>query len=104
MSEFKAYQFLELLKQLPFVESIYLYGSRARGDNRPRSDIDLAIGAPQASWRDWLKVEDIIENADTLLEIDCIHLEQVKDQQFLKNIMKDKLTLFKRSPNDGRNN
>ena len=30
-------------KQHPEIRQIYLYGSRARGDNRPDNDIDLAI-------------------------------------------------------------
>ena len=33
------YRFINRLKALPFVEAIYLYGSRARGDHSPRSDI-----------------------------------------------------------------
>ncbi|QLC23839.1 nucleotidyltransferase domain-containing protein [Parasphingopyxis algicola] len=34
----------------PEISQVYLYGSRARGDHRPDSDIDLAIVMkPQAS-------------------------------------------------------
>ena len=69
------YQFIDNLKFLPFVEEIYLFGSRARGDNRKRSDIDLAVSCPKATDDEWQKVQDIIENADTLLEIDCVRLE-----------------------------
>jgi predicted nucleotidyltransferase len=70
------YQFIEQLKQLAFVKRIYLFGSRARGDASERSDIDLAIDCPQATGTDWLKVVDIIDNADTLLKIDCVRLDQ----------------------------
>ena len=69
------YKFTENIKSLPFVEEIYLFGSRARGDNRSRSDIDLAISCPKATDDEWQKVRDIVENADTLLEIDCVRLE-----------------------------
>ncbi len=37
------YQFIEKLKALPFIAEIWLFGSRARGDNGKKSDIDLAI-------------------------------------------------------------
>ncbi len=66
---------IEKLKSLPFIDEIWLFGSRARGDNLERSDIDLAILCSSASDSDWLKVNDIIENADTLLKIDCIRFD-----------------------------
>jgi predicted nucleotidyltransferase len=78
------YRFMDQLKALPFVEAIYLYGSRARGDHSPRSDIDLAILCPYASHKDWLKVLEIIEESDTLLGIDCIRLDELKDGDRLK--------------------
>ena len=78
------YRFIDRLKALPFVEAIYIYGSRARGDHSPRSDIDLAILCPSASWKDWLKVLETIEESDTLLQIDCIRLDELKDGDHLK--------------------
>lgn len=69
------YNFIEQIKSLPFVETVYLFGSRARGDNRSRSDIDLAVYCPQATQIQWRKIQDIIEDADTLLEIDCVRLD-----------------------------
>ena len=47
---------LELARRLalhPAVERVWLFGSRARGDNFPRSDIDLAIEAPGIDRDDW---------------------------------------------------
>ena len=78
------YRFIERLKALPFVEAIYLYGSRARGDHSPRSDIDLAVLCPSASQKDWLKVLEILEESDTLLQIDCVRLDELKTEDYLK--------------------
>ncbi len=47
--EMTQYAFYQQLRDLPFIEKIVLFGSRARGDNKPRSDIDLAIVCPQAT-------------------------------------------------------
>lgn len=74
----KNYSFIEKLKALPFVKAVYLYGSRARGDNHDRSDIDLALSCADVTRSDWRRVRDIIENADTLLGIDCVHLEEIE--------------------------
>lgn len=43
------------------IRKVYLYGSRARGTNRPDSDIDLAIvmkatnDESQIVWMDWIR-------------------------------------------------
>lgn len=91
------YKFIGRLKSLPFVEAIYLYGSRARGDHRPRSDIDLAIVCPTADWRQWLKVVDIVDEADTLLEIDCVRLDDLATNAALRrSIERDKKVIYER--------
>ena len=62
------------------VTHMNLFGSRARGEARERSDIDLAIEAPEAGRREWLDVCRLVEEeADTLLPIDLIRLEDVSE-------------------------
>lgn len=72
---------------------IVLFGSRARGDNHPRSDIDLAIyGMPerqQASF--YFAVE---EELQTLLKFDLVHITQHISPALLQNIQKDGVTLY----------
>jgi len=91
------YTFFQELEKLPFIEKIWLYGSRARGDAWDRSDIDIAIECPKASDADWHKVLDVSENADTLLKIDCVRLDELeKDTSFKENILEDGKLLFQR--------
>jgi len=87
------YKFISEIKELPFVKAVYLYGSRARGDNVPRSDIDLAVDCGGASYADWHKVMDIVEEADTLLEVDCVRLDDLSDSSLKKAIERDKVQL-----------
>lgn len=92
------YKFIQKLENLPFVEKIWLYGSRARGDFKDRSDIDIAIECPQASDSDWYKVEDIIEDADTLLKIDCVRWDEIKEGSlFQQLIFTDRKLIFQRT-------
>jgi len=77
------YNFWKALQQLSFIKSIRLYGSRARGDAGERSDIDIAILCPQATTEDWQKVLDIIDDADTLLKIDCVREDSLDDKNTL---------------------
>jgi predicted nucleotidyltransferase len=73
----------ELARRLarhPAVERIWLFGSRARGDNFERSDIDLAIEAPRMDRHDWLKIAlDFAEEAPTLLLIDLVRVEEAPE-------------------------
>jgi uncharacterized protein len=92
--EITEYEFFKKLKALPFIEKIVLFGSRARGDNMPRSDIDLAIWCPTATRYDWLKVVDIIDDADTLLKIDCVRWDAETDPRFRENIEKYQKVLY----------
>lgn len=90
------YKFLERIKNLPFVEAIYLFGSRARGDAHEKSDIDLAIVCPKAGDREWLQVVDIVDEADTLLKIDCVRFDTLKNDRLKAEIEQDKTVLYER--------
>ena len=74
---------LELTRRLaehPAVERVWLFGSRARGDNFDRSDIDLAIEAPTMDDDDWLKIKlDFEDAAPTLLLIDLVRFEDAPE-------------------------
>ncbi len=65
----------EALAQFPAVRSAILFGSRARGDNRERSDIDLAIDTPGATAVEWSDVVEAIDEAPTLLTLDVLRLD-----------------------------
>lgn len=84
----KKYQFISKLKQLPFVEKVLLFGSRARGTHQERSDIDLAILCPHATDKQWQEILDIIDTADTLLQIDCVNFDKASTD-LQKRILKD---------------
>jgi len=92
------YRFLQEIAALDFVDAIYLFGSRARGDNRERSDIDIAVLCPKATQKEWLSILNIVENADTLLMIDCIRLDEESiTSPLYQQIEKDKQLIYERA-------
>ncbi len=92
--EIAQYEFWTKLTALPFVKSIYLFGSRARGDARPKSDIDLAVNCPGASFLQWQDVLDIVEDADTLLGIDIVRYDELSDNLFKHKIDESKVVVY----------
>jgi len=65
----------ERLARHPAVRRVILFGSRARGDHRERSDIDLAIDAPGADPVTWDELLALVDEAPTLLHIDVVRLD-----------------------------
>ncbi len=99
-TDITSYQFFQRLKALPFVEAIYLYGSRARGEADEWSDIDLAIATPSADASHWAQVLDIVESPDILVPVQCIRLEDVKNGVFRDEIERDKKLLYRRTEHE----
>ena len=58
------------------ITSILLFGSRARGDYDERSDIDLAIKAPQIKEVEYVALLDEFEEMETLLKFDIVLWEK----------------------------
>jgi predicted nucleotidyltransferase len=81
------------LGELPSVERVVLFGSRARGDAGPRSDIDLAIDAPGASPELWQRMLDLADEAPTLLRIDIVRIDRVSPAM-QSEIIRDGVVLF----------
>ena len=88
----------ELYRQLAALARRYgakrlvLYGSRARGDHRYNSDIDLAVyGMPEANRANfWMDCEEL----PTLLKFDIVHITDGMNPAFLANIKKDGVELM----------
>lgn len=93
----KSQNFYKELESLPLVHCIWLFGSRARGNAEERSDIDLAISCPLATDKNWLEILEIIENAETLLKIDCVRFDKLPPTSLLRiNIQQEGIVLYEK--------
>ncbi len=60
----------------PGIESLILFGSRARGDAHERSDFDVAALAPNLSHADWARwALETRERFPSLLGLDLVRIE-----------------------------
>lgn len=75
-------------KHLPSVK-IYLFGSRARGDYAPESDIDIALDAgKKIDLYELSLIKEEIEESSIPFTVDVVDLYNVSEE-FKKNIVKD---------------
>lgn len=86
------YQRLAKLAAKYGAKKLVLFGSRARGDHHPHSDIDLAVYGMPVENRSlfWWDTEDL----PTLLKFDLVHISPNLDPALLKEIEKDGITLY----------
>ena len=74
------------------VKKVILFGSRARGDNWERSDIDLAIsGGDRVRYTLDVDESDIVP---TLLMFDVVDLDESCNEDLLESIKRDGVVLY----------
>lgn len=81
----------ELGKQYS-AEKIVLFGSRARGDNRKKSDVDIAVFKMPSN--NHVPFAQAVESLPTLLQFDIVFVSENTNALLLENIKKDGVTLM----------
>ena len=71
---------------------IYIFGSRARGDYKYNSDIDIVIKEYIKQDKEY-RILDDIDKIDTEYKIDVVFIQNVKNKQFLNSIEKESIKL-----------
>ena len=78
------------------VEKVIIFGSRAREDYRPASDIDLAF-FPLPGFNEGGFLYADIDDLDTLLKIDLVLVSESTDPAFLENILGEGVLIYEQS-------
>ena len=74
------------------LDKVILFGSRSRGDNRERSDIDLAIqGGDTVAF-----AASADEDIPTLLMFDVVDLDKPVQSELLEEIRKDGVVIYEK--------
>ena len=74
------------------VEKVILFGSRARGTNSERSDIDLAVSG--GDFGEFCFAMD--EQVNTLLMFDVVDLNSCKSDELISEIERDGVVLYEK--------
>lgn len=90
------YEIITKMSRIPEVRRVVLFGSRARGDADERSDIDMAVEAPKANDRTWIRIDDELRDLQTLLPVDIIRWETASED-LRTRITQEGVPLYDRS-------
>jgi predicted nucleotidyltransferase len=72
-------------------KAIYLFGSRARGDNLKNSDIDIAVDL-KLSFREKRKLKERVDEAAGLYSVDLIFFDEMSEE-FKRKVLKEGIKL-----------
>ena len=74
------------------IKKVILFGSRARGDYKEKSDIDLAVSGENISAFSIM----VDENTSTLLKFDIVNLDSSVQQELLQSIDGDGIIIYEK--------
>jgi Nucleotidyltransferase domain. len=68
------------------IESVFIYGSRAKGNYRIGSDIDLTIKGTAITFAELMKIEDQIDDLYLPYQVDLSQYELLKTSDLIEHI------------------
>ena len=77
---------LAIIRKHPAVQKVTLYGSRAKGNYRHNSDIDLVLDAPQLSWSEFNAIEQEIDDLLLPWKVDLALQHHIENLDLLNHI------------------
>jgi len=83
---------LEVFKTIPQLEQVVLFGSRARGDYKKTSDIDIAVKFKGVDKK--LALIGKLEEIDCILKFDVINIEKKSNKKLIENIEKEGIVIY----------
>jgi predicted nucleotidyltransferase len=75
-----------ILATIPEIEEAVIYGSRARGDNKPTSDIDIALKGQHLTIKHVALLDEKLDYLYLPLFFDTCILADLKNQDLIDNI------------------
>ncbi len=86
-------EMISLFKSFDNLDVVYIFGSRARGDYKTASDIDLAI---ETSDDIKLRLLGMLEEIRCILKFDVVDINNIGNEKLLENIKKDGILIYKK--------
>jgi uncharacterized protein len=87
-----------VLADFPQVEKAVLYGSRAKGTFKPRSDIDLTLLGPELTFKLLARIDAALDDLLLPYEIDLSVFHDLSQPDLLDHIRRVGLALYEKNP------
>lgn len=78
------------------IDKVVLFGSRAIGNYRPGSDIDIALKGSDINLNDILNAKTELDKLSLPYKIDIVIFNRIKEQALIEHIERVGISLFER--------
>ena len=68
------------------IDTVLIYGSRAKGNYRPGSDIDLSIKGSEIPFAEFMQIEDQIDDLMLPYSVDLSQYRQINNAELITHI------------------
>lgn len=76
----------EILASIPTIEEAIIYGSRARGDYKPASDVDITLKGSKLTFRDVALLDDKLYYSYLPYYFDTSIFADLTNEELIENI------------------
>jgi uncharacterized protein len=73
----------------PKLRRVRIFGSRAKGNYKPSSDVDLAVFAPDLSFRELLELRSKLDDLPCIFSLDTVHFDSLENERLKDSILRD---------------
>ena len=91
-------EILAIIEAQPTVEEVVVFGSRAKGNYRPGSDLDLALKGQDFGFDQYLKLLVKLDEPGFLYKIDLVNYNTIESQELRDHIARVGIRVFARKP------
>lgn len=85
---------LSILSSHIEIHKVVIFGSRAKGNFKPSSDIDICIYGNSLSEKEFGLICDELLELNTILDFDILHFEKLSKSELIKNIERDGICIY----------
>jgi predicted nucleotidyltransferase len=78
---------VHVFRRYPHIEQVLIFGSRAKGEDKPYSDIDLAVVAPNMDDQEFSRLWNELDALELVFKLDVLHLDKLGQQRLKDSIM-----------------
>lgn len=97
LSQEKIQKIKSVFQSHPLIEKVILYGSRAKGNYKPGSDIDFTMFAPEMTLSEQLKIENEIDDLLLPNKVDLSLIHEIDNQNLIDHIHRVGVVFYSRS-------
>ncbi|PCJ83771.1 MAG: hypothetical protein COA57_10575 [Flavobacteriales bacterium] len=84
----------------PKIKKVILFGSRAKGNYRPSSDIDLALKGNELNHDDLFQLQEMAEELYLPWKMDMVIYSRITEQALINHIERVGVTFYKKNDTD----